>query len=446
MEGRMFHSYNELCVAIREGTMRPFHTTISPHSVRARVRENLSRHLEFKQVGRLLHPRRLVDLVFLVCALGGTLSGIVKRYCFGCSHETARKALRANLPHLDTLTQRLRKSLLEEVPDSCFGKAWDIAIDRHDVPFYGSKDATGVLGCPKKKGTKHCYAYVTAVIVCAGCRYTVALAPLDDARFWPAIALLLEQITLNNIRIRTLLLDRGFFSGDVTTGLTNRNIPFILGVPKKAKRWQELFEMPTGELRLFSWTNDNTGEAVTATMVNWRRWRDPKGRRHKRLRGGAATTTPPKRARRRGRQRGSVEVVVVAIGGLTFAEAHNRWRRALQVKRSYRLRFGIETSYRQLNQGKGWTTSTDPVWRLLLVGVALVLRQVWVSIQRAMAEADRQASLGEAGEGAGAGRAAKQRVLTLAELLEWLVASLQKAHPPLRTSVSVANPLDNMNL
>jgi hypothetical protein len=193
---------------------------------------------------------------------------------------------------------------------------------------------------------------------------------------------------------------------------------------------------------LFCWTNDNTGEAVTATMVNWRRWRDPKGRRHKRLRGGAATT-PPKPARRRGRQRGSVEVVVVAIGGLTFAEAHNRWRRALQVKRSYRLRFGIETSYRQLNQGKGWTTSTDPVWRLLLVGVALVLRQVWVSIQRAMAEADRQASLGE---GAGAGRAAKQRVLTLAELLEWLVASLQEAHPPLRISVSGANPLDTMNL
>jgi len=415
--------------------MRPFHTTISPRSVRARCRENLERHLGFQQVGRLFHPRKLIDLVLLVCTLGASLSGIVKRYCFGCSHETARKALKANLPELDVLTQRLRKSLLEEVPDDLFGKAWDIAIDRHDVPFYGPKDTPGVLGGPKKKATNRFFAYVTAVIVCAGSRYTVALAPLTDASFWPAVRMLLEQLKQNNIRIRTLLLDRGFFSAEVITGLTDADVPFVVGVPKKAARWQELFEMPTGELRLFSWTNDNTKATVTATMVNWRRWRDPKGRRRKRSR-GAATTTPPKRARRQPRRRGSIEVVVVAIGGVTFAEGHNRWQRALQVKRSYRHRFGIETSYRQLNQGKGKTTSTDPVWRLLFVGVALLLRQVWVSCQRGLDEANRTASLGG---GVGAGEAAQQRELLLEEMLEWLVIALQKAHPLLRMSITVAN-------
>src|SRR5262249_42766456 len=48
-------------------------------------------------------------------------------------------------------------------------------------------------------------------------------------------------------------------------------------------------------------------------------------------------------------------------------------------------RFGIETSYRQMNQGKALTTSTDPRRRLLWLGVALLLRQAWVWCQRALA-------------------------------------------------------------
>ena len=129
-------------------------------------------------------------------------------------------------------------------------------------------------------------------------------------------------------------------------------------------------------------------------------------------------------------------MVVVAIGGVTFAEGFNRWQRALQVKRNYRLRFGIETSYRQMNQGKGKTTSTDPVWRLMLVGVALLLRQLWVSYQRGLEEANRRASLVGGGD---ASEVAEQRELLLEELLEWLVRVLQKAHPPLRSSITVAN-------
>ncbi len=45
---------------------------------------------------------------------------------------------------------------------------------------------------------------------------------------------------------------------------------------------------------------------------------------------------------------------------------------------TYRLRFGIETSYRQLHEGRIRTTSRRPVVRLLYVGVALVLRNLWI--------------------------------------------------------------------
>ena len=48
------------------------------------------------------------------------------------------------------------------------------------------------------------------------------------------------------------------------------------------------------------------------------------------------------------------------------------------LRETYRKRFAIETSYRQMHQGRARTCTRNPVMRLLLVGVALVLRNVWV--------------------------------------------------------------------
>ena len=48
------------------------------------------------------------------------------------------------------------------------------------------------------------------------------------------------------------------------------------------------------------------------------------------------------------------------------------------VKETYRSRFAIETTYRQLQQARIRTCTPDPLLRLLYVGIALILRNVWV--------------------------------------------------------------------
>ena len=48
-----------------------------------------------------------------------------------------------------------------------------------------------------------------------------------------------------------------------------------------------------------------------------------------------------------------------------------------QVVRAYRVRFGIEASYRQLGQCLARTSSRSERLRLLLVGVALLLCNLW---------------------------------------------------------------------
>ena len=50
-----------------------------------------------------------------------------------------------------------------------------------------------------------------------------------------------------------------------------------------------------------------------------------------------------------------------------------------QVFEMYRQRFGIETSYRQMNQVRARTTSRNPVLRLLLVGLAFVIFNLYIA-------------------------------------------------------------------
>ncbi len=70
--------------------------------------------------------------------------------------------------------------------------------------------------------------------------------------------------------------------------------------------------------------------------------------------------------KRHGRQ-----ALVYAFWGLAPSSA--QW-----VYQTYRLRFAIETTYRQLREARIRTCTRDPLLRLLYVGIALILRNVWV--------------------------------------------------------------------
>jgi len=85
------------------------------------------------------------------------------------------------------------------------------------------------------------------------------------------------------------------------------------------------------------------------------------------------------------------------------------------IRATYRGRFGIESSYRQVHQARIRTSSRNPVLRLLFVGVALVLRNVWVWLHaEVMAEPQRGA------------RQLRPESMRFARLLLWLL--MEVAH------------------
>jgi hypothetical protein len=369
--------------------MRQPYCSLTPATVTDLARAALARALPWRPYRRSVSAADLLDLVLLTAALASSLWAVVRRFAFGFSHETARKALAANLPDPARLAGGLADALHGLVPRAFRRRPKDIAVDRHDVPFYGKPGTPGVLGGPKKGGTHRAFAYATAAAVHRGQRWCLGLVRLTGNDPESAVLAVLAQLRARGVRIRSLVLDRGFFSGHLILALQRRGVPFVVGVPRRPGRWDRLFALPSGRVATLSWKTDRGRRPVSVPVV----------RACRRLGG---------RWRRE----------LYAFGGLCPARAVGRHRRARFYRERMRQRFGIETSYRQLNQGKALTTTTDPRRRLLWLGVALLLRQAWVWWQRALA--GRQCNWSGW---------RPQEELTLAVLLGWLAGALAQRHP-----------------
>jgi hypothetical protein len=339
--------------------MRLSHSTVNATMVHQHAHQTLTGCLDWKPFRKSVPVSVLVDLVLLMAATGQTLFGIVRRR-FDFSHETARQALRANLPDMSRLTKGIVDSLHQVLAFSRRDRRrrWTVAIDIHNVPFYGDRSTPGIVGGPKKQGTKYSFSYATAVLIHRRRRYTVAMMPILPATpVHEIVATLLDQIRDHGLQVGGVVLDSGFDSGDTILLLQERGHSYTVPLRRKGKgtnRRNEWFALPHGTIQAVDWVTDKTRKAVTTTVLVWKR-KDQK------------------------------KTMVFAFGGWGNREAVQECRRAWLSRRRYRERFGIETSYRQKNQARAWTTSCDSVYRMLLEGLAHLLRQLWVRLTEQIA-------------------------------------------------------------
>lgn len=332
--------------------MRQYHSTITPAVVTTHARQSLREVLPYKPYGKRVTQKLLLDVILLAAALGSSLSAIVKRFAFGFSHETARKALDTNLPDLDSLTRGLVDALHRFFSARLLRRhSFVVAIDEHRCPFYGNRDTTGVTGGQKKHGSKYAYSYATAVLVHRGRRYTVGLLPLvTSLKPHQIVAVLLDQLEERGLKVRGVVLDSAFDSGETLLRLQARNLSYTVPLRRKGRggnRRNDLWDAPAGTVATVEWSTESNGKHVSTQTVVIQRPQEK-------------------------------EKKVYAFGGWTERKGRSEMERARLAKRWYRKRFGIETSYRQMNECKAKTTKKDVRYRLLLIGVALLLRQVWV--------------------------------------------------------------------
>jgi putative transposase len=338
--------------------MRPHHHTLDRRQVHRAAAEHLQAHLQFKDYKRKTSASVLWSLLLAAAARITSLSDACQRLLDGPSDETARKALLATLPDYATLQRQLNSALAGHLPKTLRKHLQLLAIDLTLIPYHGEPfgDLDEVYRGQAKDGTSHFHAYATAYVVRKGQRYTVALTgvkkgePLDEV-----VKRLLRQAASVGVRPRLLLLDRGFYSVAVVRYLQRARHPFLMPVVCHGRSPKQSGG-PTGSYVFRAW---KTSGWSTHTLA------DAKER--------TATVSICVRCRNyRGQwERHGRQALVYAYWGYRPTSPES-------VFATYRLRFGIETSYRQMHEGRIRTTTRRPEVRLLYVGIALVLRNLWV--------------------------------------------------------------------
>jgi hypothetical protein len=338
--------------------MRPPHRILNRNQVHRLATEHLQAHLNFKDYKRKTSAQVLWSLLLAAAARITSLSDACQRLDRTPSDETARKALLATLPDYATLQRQLNAALAGHLPKALRSRLQRLAIDLTLIPYHGQpfRDPAEVYRGQAKDGTSHFHAYATAYVVRHGQRYTVALTgvrkgePLKDV-----VQRLLRQAARVGVRPRLLLLDRGFYSVAVVRYLQAARHPFLMPVVCHGRSPKQRGG-PTGSYVFRTWKTSGWSSYTLA---------DAKKRT-------ATVSICVKCGNYRGQwKRHGRQALVYAYWGYRPASPD-------AVFTTYRLRFGIETSYRQMHEARIRTTTRNPVVRLLYVGIALVLRNLWV--------------------------------------------------------------------
>lgn len=347
--------------------------TLTPRHVQHHATDLLSRHLRLQDYGRKCPARTLLAVTFAaacrLCSLAAACAAFVWVPCY----QTLRKALLANLPDTDTLERRLNDALAELLPPHRRRRRRQLAIDLHLIPYHGKhhQSPDELVRGKAKAGTTHFHAYATAYLAVHGQRVTVAMTYVRDGeQLQDVLKRLLRRCAAVGVRAGLLLLDRGFWSVGVIRYLQAARYPFLMPVIARGRKAGHA-EGPSGTRVFFAWRQGGFGHYTL---------REGGGRRR------SARVSVCVHVRNRNGRRGlrGRECLVYAYWG---------WRPPGcpgAVSERYRKRFGIESSYRQLGQGRPRTSSRRPEVRLFLVGVGLVLRNVWVWLHHEVLSARRR--------------------------------------------------------
>jgi putative transposase len=315
----------------------------------------LFRHLRWRDRGPKCTVGMMCAVLFFAAARVSSLFDACRRLRAAPSDEAVRKALHAWVESMTGLRRRLNRALQHRLPKSLLCRPCLIGMDVTQLPYYGQpeRDRHELRRGRPHHGTSWFHAYATAYVIRRGERFTVAMDSVEGHEsLADVLRRLVRQVRQAGIPIRFLLLDRGFYNVEVVRYLKRARVPFLMPA---VHRGRTPWRIPVAQVR-------GTRRFLTWRRSGWSNHRMQRGQRCTTVNIAVAYQSDARHRRR---------VFVYAYWG--FQPPAPAW-----VHETYRLRFGIETSYRQMNQARIRTCTRSPVIRLLLVGIALILRNVWV--------------------------------------------------------------------
>jgi hypothetical protein len=339
--------------------MRQRHYTLTPAAVRAHAQLLCQKHLRLTDHGPKCTAGMLWAVLFYAASRLSSLASACASLKRAPSDSAVHDALLAALPEWAELQRRVNRALQGDLPRCLRRRRQPLAIDLHLVPYHGEplRDEAEVYRSQAKDGTSHFHAYATCYVIRKGRRFTLALTAVRrGAPLAEVVKRLLAQAAKAGVRPRYLLLDRGFCSVAVIRCLQAGRRAFLMPLPLRGRQLGHP-KGPSGTRAFATWKRSGWSR-YTLCAADGRQ---------------ATVGVCVKCRNRRGeRQQHGREALVYAYGG-GLRPGSYRW-----VKETYRTRFAIEATYRQLGQARIRTSTRDPLLRFVYVAVALLLRNVWV--------------------------------------------------------------------
>lgn len=320
----------------------------------------IQEHLRLRDYSRTCTVTTLLSVLFFAASRLKSIHDACQRLLRAPDDDTVRKALLAMLPDRRELERRLNRALSDRLPKSLVRKRRPLAIDITEIPYHGQpfREEREICRGRPKHGTTHFHCYATLYVIRRGERFTVAMTYVSQNDELPdVLRRLLQRASQLGVKPRYLLLDRGFYSVDVVRYLQAARYPFLMPVVHRGRKSKRKLEELQGTRRF-----------LARKKSGWSTHQMRNKNKTAQVQICIACDNYAGKWKKRGRR-----TLVYAYWG--FQPGSPQW-----VRETYRMRFGIETSYRQMNEARIRTCSRKPILRLFFVGLALILRNAWVWI------------------------------------------------------------------
>lgn len=340
---------------------------LTERDVLAQAQQRLQQHLKFKADGYVCNAEQLIHILLGIAATKNSLEAVCAELETSPCAATVRSSLNEQLTveELPKLERAMNAALATAVAPHLAWREQEIAIDYHDQAYYGkTEQQTGLwVRAEAKDGTTRVYRVATAYVIRRGLRLTLSIKfvrPEDEHK--SVLKFLLKGLKALNITAKTLYLDRGFASVNVIKYLKGSGTTAVIACPIRGKK---------GGVRALcvgqqSYVTKHTFASAKHGTVTVR----------------VALARGFTTAKRTGRKEKKLQWLVFILINCEMT--------AKEVRKKYRRRFGIETSYRCARHMRGWTTANNAAYRFLLIALSFFLLNVWIELRWVFARQPRR--------------------------------------------------------
>lgn len=330
------------------------------------ILEIVQEHLPLELSARDLDDKKLWEILCHASVEQGYIESSCRVLDDAPSGNTARahliEALGEGDQSLEQLEEQLNRALHAQLPQRVRRKlqsrAWEAAGDWVDIPYYGKdgEEDKNVRPSQPKAGTTRFHAYATLCVIRKGKRVTLALTVVHKGEKMDQIVKrLITRARQLGARFKCTYWDKAFSAVKVMRYLRACRVPYVIALQQHGKNG--IRRLCVGRCSQHARYTFNAKQApYTTDVVIACHY------------AGRASKRRPKKKKK------GVRYYAYAVYGVGK-------RSAQAISAAYRRRFGIESGYRQLHQVRARTRSRHTGLRLLLIGLALILVNLYVLVR-----------------------------------------------------------------